>query len=66
MSSLDPAIQSLLSAQQGALRNQVAFTVAAKQLDATRQQGDAANALLEQAVQLSKALGAGENYDAQA
>jgi hypothetical protein len=66
MNSLDPAVQSLLSAQQGALRNEIAFAAAAKQFDAARQQGDAVNALLEQAVQLSKAAGAGERFDAQA
>lgn len=66
MSSIDPAIQSLLNAQQGALQNQIGFAVAAKQMDAAKQQGDAMNALLEKAAQLSKAIGAGENFDAQA
>jgi hypothetical protein len=66
MSGIDCAVQSVLNAKQDALHNQISIAVAAKQLDAVRQQGDAVNALLQEAVQLSKALGAGENFDAQA
>ncbi len=66
MSGIDCAVQSVLSAKQGALHNQISMTVAAKQLNAARQQGDAMNAILEQAVQLSKTVGAGEGFDAQA
>jgi hypothetical protein len=66
MSGIDCAVQNVLNAKQDALQQQISITVAAKQLDAARQQGDAVNALLQEAVQLSKAAGAGENFDAQA
>ncbi len=65
MTALDPAVQSVLAAKQGALQHQIAMTMAAKQLDVAEQQGAAVNALLDQAVQLSKAIGAGQNFDAQ-
>lgn len=66
MSGIDCAVQSVLRANQGALHNQVSITVAAKQLNVTRQQGDAMNAILEQAVELSKTVGSGQGFDAQA
>jgi hypothetical protein len=65
MSSLDPAIQSVLAAREEALSSQIGFAVAAKSLDAARQQAEAVQGLLDQAVQLSKAAGSGENFDAQ-
>jgi hypothetical protein len=66
MSTLDPAVQSVIAAREGALASQVGFAVAAKSLDAARQQAEAIQGLLDEAVQLSKAAGAGENFDAQA
>jgi hypothetical protein len=66
MASLDCAVQSVLAAQEGALHFQIGMAVAAKALGAARQQGEAVQGMLEDAVQLSKAAGAGENFDAQA
>jgi hypothetical protein len=66
MSSLDPAVQGVLAAKEGALQSQIGFAIAAKTLGAARQQGEAVQALLDQAVELSKAAGSGENFDAQA
>lgn len=66
MSGIDPAVASVLQAQEAALKSQVQYAVAGKQLDATEQQGDAANALLEQSLQLSKAIGRGESFEATA
>ena len=43
---------------------QINFAVAAKQLDATQQQGETVNQLLEQAAQLSKSLATGGGFDA--
>jgi hypothetical protein len=57
MTCIDSAINSVIAAKENAVKTQVGFAVAAKQLDATRQQGDAANQLLEAAAQLSKGLG---------
>jgi hypothetical protein len=62
---LDPAVCSLLQAQQSAVRSQVSIAVAAKRLDAQRQQGDAAIELLQAAVALSKSAGTGRALDAQ-
>jgi hypothetical protein len=64
MSSLDPAISSVLAAKENAMRAQINYAVAAKQLDATQQQGEAVNQLLEQAAQLSKSLTSGQGFDA--
>ncbi|MEQ8790664.1 MAG: hypothetical protein RIC55_30480 [Pirellulaceae bacterium] len=66
MSSIDGAINSVLAAKENAVKTQVAFAVAAKSLEATKQQGDAANQLLEAAAQLSKEVGKGLGFDAQA
>jgi hypothetical protein len=63
-SSLDPAVSSVLAAKEAAMRTQINFAVAGKQLDATKQQGDAANELLEQSLQLSKSLTSGQGFDA--
>ena len=64
MSGLDPAISSLLAAKEQALRTQVQYAVAGKQLDAAKQQGEAVNQLLEQSAQLSKSLSSGAAFDA--
>ena len=66
MISVDGAIASVLAAKESAVDAQVQFAVAAKSLDAQRQQGDAAVQLLEAAVQLSKAVGKGSLFDRQA
>ena len=66
MSRIDPSISALLAAQQDAVYTQVSYAVAAKQLDAQEQQGDAAVKLLQSAVQLSKEPGKGGGIDAQA
>jgi hypothetical protein len=63
-SGIDPAVASVLSAKENALRAQVTFAVAAKQLDAVEQQGDAINQLIEQAAQLGKSLDTGKRFDA--
>lgn len=66
----DPAIQSVLAAQQGALWSQIQATLAAKQLSAARQQGAAIIELLNAAAgngntpRLGKAPGSGANFDA--
>jgi hypothetical protein len=64
MCSTDCAISSVIAAKENAIKTQVAFAVAAKQLQATRQQGDAAAQLVEAAAQLSKAIGKGLAFDA--
>jgi hypothetical protein len=64
MDSIDSAISSVLAAKENAIKTQVAFAVAAKQLQATKQQGEAASQLVDAAVQLSKAIGKGLGFDA--
>jgi hypothetical protein len=64
MCSVDGAIQSVLAAQQGALQSQISAAVAAKQVDAVEQQGEAVNAMLEAAAELSKSLTSGKQFDA--
>ena len=66
MPSIDGAISSVLAAKESAILTQAAFAVAAKQLEATAQQGEAAVELIEAAAQLSKAIGTGQVFDAQA
>ena len=66
MPSIDSAISSVLAAKENAVKSQVSFAVAAKQLGAFKQQGEAANQLLQAAVQLSKSVGVGGRFDAQA
>ena len=66
MSSIDPAVSSVLSAQQSALQQKISVSVTAKQLDLAKQQGDAMNALIESAGQLGKSLHSGTRFDAQA
>ena len=66
MSTIDSSVTGVLAAQQAAVQSNIATAVAAKALDAIEQQGQAANALLEGAVQLSKEVGKGERVDTQA
>lgn len=66
MSSIDPAVSSVINAQQNALQQKISISVAAKQLDLAKQQGDAMNSLIESAAQSSKSLHSGRQFDAQA
>lgn len=63
MSSIDSSINGLIAAQQASLSADIGFTIAAKQLDAYKQQGDAVVSMLEGAVQLSKEAGKGGRID---
>jgi hypothetical protein len=62
----DPAIQSVLSAQNSAVQNQIDVAVAKKQLSAVKQQGEAMVELLQAAAAIGKAVGRGANFDGQA
>ena len=58
------AVNSVLGAQKSAVDTQIQFALAKKQLDNIEQQGAAVNQLLQSAVQLSKAAGRGDGFDA--
>ena len=66
MSGIDGSITGLVAARQGAIRSAVGFAVAAKQLDAQEQQGQAVVRLLETAVELSREPGKGGRVDSHA
>ncbi len=57
------ATDSVSAAQQSAISQQVNVAVAKKQLDSTRQQGDAVIQLLAAAAQIGKAAGKGTGLD---
>ena len=59
----DPAIQSVLSAQQAAIQTQIQYALAAKQQSAVKQQGAAIVELLQQAANISKRAGQGVHFD---
>ncbi len=63
MNGIDAAVGSLLAAKQAAVHSEISFAVAAKQLDAQQQQGQAAVQLIEAAAQLVKAAGKGAQID---
>ena len=63
MSAIPQAAQQLIDAKQNALHQQIGYTIAGKALDVAAQQGEAAVELIEQAAQLGKALGAGDQFD---
>ena len=63
MSTIDSSITGLIAAQQASLYSNISIAIAAQQLDAYRQQGDAVVSLLEGAVQLSKETGKGSRID---
>jgi hypothetical protein len=63
MSSIDSSITGLIAAQQASLSSNISIAVAAKQLDAYKQQGDAVASLLEGSVRLSKEAGKGGRID---
>ncbi|QDV64901.1 hypothetical protein [Crateriforma conspicua] len=58
-SGLDPVIAQVLQARQASTNQQVATAVAAKQLDATKQTGDAINQLLETIATAQKQIAQG-------
>lgn len=62
----DPALQSVLSAQNSAVQTQIDVAVAKKQLSAVKQQGEAVVELLQAAAAIGKAVGRGTNFDKQA
>lgn len=64
MSGLDPAISAVIDAKENALRTQISYAVAGKQLSAQKAEGEAVNQLLEQSAQLSKSLSSGHAFDA--
>ncbi len=63
MSSIDGAIGTLLAAKDSALKTQIGYAIADKQLDAQQQHGAAVNQLLEAAAKLSKSIGTGAGFD---
>ena len=62
--STDAAIQSVLTAQQGATQSQIAVAIAAKGQQASQAQGDAAVQLVQAAAQVGRAEGRGGEFDA--
>lgn len=60
----DPAVASVVLAQQAAVSNQISIAVASKQLDAISQQGEAVVQLIDAAANLSREAGKGEGFDA--
>lgn len=66
MCSGDCAIDSVLNAQQSAVQMQITYALAAKSLDAAKQQGAAVNEMLSAAAQVGKAPGKGGQLDATA
>jgi len=64
MSSIDSALSQLLASKESAVQSQIGFALAAKSLQASKDQGQAAVALLDAAAQIGKAVGRGENFDA--
>ena len=63
MSSIDSSITGLIAAHQASLSSNISISIAAKQLDAYKQQGEAVVSLLDGAVQLSKEAGKGGKID---
>ena len=59
----DAAIAAASEISQFQVREQIAYALMAKQLDAVRQQGDAAAQLLQAAAQAGKAVGKGHGLD---
>jgi hypothetical protein len=63
MDSIDGAINSLIGAQQFAVRSEINMAVMAKQMDAQELRGQAAVEMIEVAAQLSKDIGKGTQFD---
>jgi hypothetical protein len=66
MSSIDPAIASVIAAKQSAVQSQIAVALADKSLDAAKQQADALVQLMSSAGATGKAVGRGGQFDATA
>lgn len=62
----DPAFQSVLAAQQGAVQAQIQMAIASRQLSAAQQQGQALVELISAAANLGKTVGSGTRFDAHA
>jgi len=60
------AVNSVIQSQQGSLAMQIQTALMGKQLSAMEAQGKAVVEMLDAAVQLSKAVGRGETFDATA
>ncbi len=63
MSSIDPAIQTVLNAQQSAANTKIQFTLAAKALNVTKAQGAAMLQLLDSAANVGKSNHTGHHFD---
>ena len=63
LSSVDPAIASVIAAKDSAVRTQVVFAIAEKSLSAQKQQGEAMVQLLESIAQMGKAIDRGTRLD---
>lgn len=61
---IDAIAELASNMKQSEIHNQIAMAVASKQMDATKAQGDAAVELLNAAVQMSKSVDSGRNFDA--
>ncbi|MCG8653243.1 MAG: hypothetical protein MI861_25605 [Pirellulales bacterium] len=59
MTAIPPAVKQVLQARNEATRQQIDTALLKKNLDAQKQAGDAANALLEQTVNVQKQLANG-------
>jgi hypothetical protein len=59
MSSIPPAVNQLLQAQNNAVAQKIDTALLKKNLDAQQQAGDAVNALLEHAAEIQKQISAG-------
>ena len=66
MSSIDPAVQAVLSSRESALSSQIQYSLLGKQLEANKQAGQAIVDLLEGAAQLSRSNNSGGAFDATA
>ena len=66
MNSVDSAISSVVAAKQAALSSQISTAIVSKQLQATKQQGDAAVQLINDAASIGKEAGKGNGFDASA
>jgi hypothetical protein len=63
MSAIPQPVQQLLDAKQFAQQQEIAVAITAKTLDAAEKQGEAAVALVDQAAQIGKSIGAGQHFD---
>ncbi|MDP7019440.1 MAG: hypothetical protein QGG36_26825 [Pirellulaceae bacterium] len=66
ITGFSPAVASVISAQQAAVQNQIAYAVQAKVAESVQQQGETVIRLIDAAVGKNKTPGSGENFDATA